>query len=180
MTCVNIDSDANVFAQNCIIFVHCAMFCLEYISVCMYVCMRASCMFILHTSSACILHAVHSHSCICLLRGVAYSLGVIAYILLSCIVYLVVVRSCTWCGYRTSVMPRSTLTLLFLFGCCCFTSAFVMPWSGLFTDCPCTLFVLYVSTHVLLVAILFFGWCLCTWLVSLYLVQKRVLVVVVS
>ena len=82
MTCDNIDSDANVFAQNCIIFVHCAMFCLEFISVCMYVCMRASCMFILHTSSACILHAVHSHSCICLLRGVACSLGVIAYILL--------------------------------------------------------------------------------------------------
>ena len=57
-----------------------AMFCLEFISVCMYVCMRASSMFILHASSACILHAVHSHSCICLLRGVAYSLGVIAYI----------------------------------------------------------------------------------------------------
>ena len=57
-----------------------AMFCLEFISVCMYVCMRASCMFVLHASSACILHAVHSHSCICLLRGVAYSLGVIAYI----------------------------------------------------------------------------------------------------
>ena len=80
MTCDNIDFDANVFAQNCIIFVHCALFCLEFIFVCMYVCMRASC--ILHDSSACILHAVHSHSCICLLRGVAYSLGVIAYILL--------------------------------------------------------------------------------------------------
>ena len=46
-----------------------AMFCLEFISVCMYVYMRASCMFTLHASSACILHAVHSHSCICLLRG---------------------------------------------------------------------------------------------------------------
>ena len=96
MTCDNIDSDANVFAQNCIIFVHCAMFCLEFISVCMYVCMRASCMFILHASSACILHAVHSHSCICLLRGVAYSLGVIAYILLwtskaACVVPILVV-----------------------------------------------------------------------------------------
>ena len=33
MTCDNIDSDANVFVQNCIIFVHCAMFCLEYISL---------------------------------------------------------------------------------------------------------------------------------------------------
>ena len=119
--------------------------------------------------------AVHSHSCICLLRGVAYSLGVIAYILLymRSLVYLVVVRSCTWYGYRTSVMPRSTLTLLFFFGCCRFTCAFIMPCSGLFTDCPCTLFVLYVSTHVLLVAILFFGWCLCTWLVSLYLEQKE-------
>ena len=55
MTCNNIDSDANVFAQNCIIlnFVHCAVFCLEFISLCMYVCMRASCMFILHASSAC-------------------------------------------------------------------------------------------------------------------------------
>ena len=82
MTCDNVDSVANEFAQTCIIFVHCAMFCLEFVSVCMYVCMRASCMFILHASSACILHAVHSHSCICLLRGVAYSLGVIAYILL--------------------------------------------------------------------------------------------------
>ena len=57
-------------------------FCLEFISVCMYVCIRASSMFILHASSACIRHAVHSHSCICLLRGVACSLGVIAYILL--------------------------------------------------------------------------------------------------
>ena len=47
-----------------------------------YVCMRASCMFILHASRACIRHAVHSHSCICLLRSVASSLGVIAYILL--------------------------------------------------------------------------------------------------
>ena len=82
MTCDNIDSDTYVLAQNCIIFVHCAMFCLEFISVCMYICMRASCMFILHASSACILHAVHGHSCICLLRGVAYSLGVTAYILL--------------------------------------------------------------------------------------------------
>ena len=48
-----------------------------------------------------------------------------------------------------------------------------MPCSGLFTDCPCTLFFLCVSTRVLLVAILFFGWSLCTWLVSLYLVQKE-------
>ena len=119
MTCDNIDSDANVFAQNCIIFVHCAMFCLEFISVhvCMYVCMRASCMFILHASSACIRHAVHSHSCICLLRGIACSLGLIAYILLyMCslptivvlVLLVVVVRSCTWYGYRTGVMPRST------------------------------------------------------------------------
>ena len=53
-----------------------------------------------------------------------------------------------------------------------------MPCSGLFTDCPYALFVLYASTHVLLVAILFFGWCLCTWLVSLYLVQKECVVVV--
>ena len=85
----------------------------------------------------------------------------------STVMYLVRLSS-----YRTGVMLRSTLTLLFLFGCCGFTSAFIMPCSGLFTDCPCTLFILYVGTHVLLVAILFFGWCLCTWLVSLYLVQN--------
>ena len=48
-----------------------------------------------------------------------------------------------------------------------------MPCSGLFTDCPCALFILYMSTHVLLVAILFFCWCLCTWPVSLYLVRKE-------
>ena len=92
MTCDNIDSDANVFVQNCIIFVHCAMFCLEFISVCIYVCMRASCMFILHASSACILYAVPIYSCICLLCGAACSLGVIAYILLymRSLVYLVV------------------------------------------------------------------------------------------
>ena len=44
-------------------------------------------------------------------------------------------------------MPRSTLTLLFLFGCCRFTSAFIMPCSGLFTDCPCTLFVLMPAKY---------------------------------
>ena len=44
MTCDNIDSDATVFAQNCVIFVHCAMFCLQFISVCMYACMH-TCMY---------------------------------------------------------------------------------------------------------------------------------------
>ena len=133
MTCDNIDSDANVFAQNCIIFVHCAVFCVEFISVCrstvsashFTVFMRASCMFILHASSAYILHAVHSHSCIYLLRGVACSRRDSVLFCCTC-----VVRSCTWYGYRTSVMPRSTLTLLFLFGCCRSTSAFIMPCSG--------------------------------------------------
>ena len=127
--------------------------------------------------------AVHSYSCICLLCSVACSLGAIAYILLymRSLPSSMVVQSCTWYGYRTGVMPRSTLTLLFLFGCCRFTSAFIMPCSGLFTDCPCTLFVLYVSTHVLLVAILFFGWCLCTsckkecWLLLLFL-DKLILI----
>ena len=95
------------------------------------------------------------------------------FVVHACVVYLAVVRSCTWYGYCTSFMPRSTLTLLFLFGCFRFTSAVIMLCSGLFIDCPCTLFILYMSTHVLLVAILFFGWCLCTWLLSLYLVQKE-------
>ena len=49
MTCDNIDSVATVFAQNCIIFVHCAMFCLEVISVCMYACALLVC---IHASSA--------------------------------------------------------------------------------------------------------------------------------
>ena len=70
-------------------------------------------------------------------------------------------------------MPRSTLTLLFLFGCSRFTGAFIMPCSGIFTDCPCTLFVLYVSTHVLLVAILY--------LAGVFVPRaKRMLVVAVS
>ena len=53
-----------------------------------------------------------------------------------------------------------------------------MLCSGLFTYCPHTLFHLYMSSHVLLVAILFFG------LVPLYLagvflpVAKSLLVVV--
>ena len=65
MTCDNIDSDANVFAQNCIVFVHCAMFCLEFLSLCMYVCMRASRMFILHASSACMLLCIVIHVFAC-------------------------------------------------------------------------------------------------------------------
>ena len=69
MTCDNINSDAPVFAQNCIRFVHYTMLCLEFISVCMYVCAILVCLF--YTHPACILHSVHSHSCICLLRGVA-------------------------------------------------------------------------------------------------------------
>ena len=66
--------------------------------------------------------------------------------------------SSTWYGYRTGVMRRSTLTLLFLFECCCFTGGFIKSCPGLLTDCPCTLFLLHVSTHVLLIAIFFFGW----------------------
>ena len=34
------------------------------------------------------------------------------------------------------------------------------------TDCPCTMFLLYMSTHIILVTILFFGWSVGTWLVS--------------
>ena len=129
MTCDNIDSDATVFAQNCIIFVHYAMLCLEFISVCMYACMHVcmcdSCMFILHASSVCILHAVHSHSCICLLRSVACILGVIAYILLymrslpstssSTVMYLV--QLLHWC--RVEVNFDTSLSLLMSLGSFC-------------------------------------------------------------
>ena len=65
MTCDIIDSDANVFAQNCIRCVHCAMFCLEFISVCMYVCMCVSRMFILHASSVCMLLCIVIHVFAC-------------------------------------------------------------------------------------------------------------------
>ena len=65
MTCDIIDSDANVFAQNCIIFVHCAMFCLEFISVCMYVCMCVFRMVSLHASSACMLLCMVIHVFAC-------------------------------------------------------------------------------------------------------------------
>ena len=50
----------------------------------------------------------------------------------------------------------------FLFRCCCFTSAFIMPCSGSHTDSLCTLFLMYESSNVWLVAVLFFGRCLCT------------------
>ena len=48
MTCDNIDSDATVFAEDCIIFVHYAMLCLEFISVCMYACAILVCLFYTH------------------------------------------------------------------------------------------------------------------------------------
>ena len=50
MTCDNIDSDAAVFAQNCIIFVHYAMLCLEFISVCMYACTILVSLFYTHSA----------------------------------------------------------------------------------------------------------------------------------
>ena len=77
MTSDNIDSDANMqyynmSAQICIMFVHCAMFCLVFISVCMYVCMHASRMFILHASSACMLLCIviHVFACCVVLHAV--------------------------------------------------------------------------------------------------------------
>ena len=48
MTFDNIDSDATVFAQDCIIFVHYAMLCLEFISVCIYACAILVCLFYTH------------------------------------------------------------------------------------------------------------------------------------
>ena len=54
-----------------------------FLYACTYACVLLVCLFYMHP--ACVfsmLTPVHSHSCICLLRGVAYSLGVIAYILL--------------------------------------------------------------------------------------------------
>ena len=40
-------------------------FCLEFVSVCMYVCMRVSRMFILHASSACMLLCIAIHVFAC-------------------------------------------------------------------------------------------------------------------
>ena len=48
MSCENIDSDATVFAQNCIIFVYYGMLCLEFISVCMYAYATLVCLFYTH------------------------------------------------------------------------------------------------------------------------------------
>ena len=84
----------------------------------MHVCMCASCMFTLHASSACILHAVHGHLCICLLRGVTCSLGVIAYNLLymrslpssSTVMYLVWLS----CGCHAEVNFDTSLSLRML------------------------------------------------------------------
>ena len=64
MTCDNIDSDATGFAQNCI-FVHYAMLCLEFISVCMYACAILVCLFYTHParvfSMLCIV--IHASAC---------------------------------------------------------------------------------------------------------------------
>ena len=70
-----IDSDATLLAQNCIIFVHCAIFCLEFISVCMYVCMRVSRMFILHESSVCMLLCIVIHVFVLSHRGMKKVFG---------------------------------------------------------------------------------------------------------
>ena len=56
--------------------VHCAMFCLEFIFLCMY----AHFMYVHCTRIQRVHAAVHSYSCICLLHSVACSLGVIVYI----------------------------------------------------------------------------------------------------
>ena len=65
MTCDNIDSDGTVFAHNCIIFVHCAMLCLEFVLyACTYACV-CSLMFILHAFSACMLLCIVFHVFAC-------------------------------------------------------------------------------------------------------------------
>ena len=86
MTCDNIDFDANVFAQNCIIFVHCAMFAL---SLFLYACVHVRFSYVYSTLIQRVYAAAHSYSCVC---GVACSVGVRAYILLymRSLVYLVV------------------------------------------------------------------------------------------
>ena len=105
MTCDNIDSDANVFAQNCIIFVHCAMFCLQFISVCMYAYEHVRFSYVYSTRIQRVHAAVHSYSCIFLLRGAACSLhcrrdGV----------YFVV--------HAQSSLPSSTVMYLYMFSKC--------------------------------------------------------------
>ena len=148
----------------------CTMLC-SAVSLFLYACMHAHFPYVHSTRIQHVHAAVHSYSCICLLRSVACSLSVIAYISL----YMrSLPSSSTWCSYCTGVMPRSTLTLLFLFGCCRFTG-FIMSCSGLFTDCPCSLFLLYASTHVLLVAILFFGFHRALWVCKVckvFILQK--------
>ena len=88
------------------------------------ICMCDSCMFILHASSACILHPVHSHSCICLLGGVACFLGVIAYILLcmrsllssSTVMYLV--QLSYWCHAEVNFDTSLSLLMFLLYSFC--------------------------------------------------------------
>ena len=71
MTCDNIDSDATVFAQNRIIFVHYAMVCLEFISLCMYACAILVCLFYTHSarvfSMPCIV--IHVSACCAVLHA---------------------------------------------------------------------------------------------------------------
>ena len=135
----------------------CAVLCFA-LSLFLYACMHVRFLYVHSTRIQRMYDAVHSYSCICLLRSVACGLGVIAYNLLyMCMRSLPTSSTCTWSGYRMGIMPMLTLTLLFLIGCCRFTSVVIMLCSGLFTDCHCTLCLLYASTCVLLVAILFFG-----------------------
>ena len=108
------------------------------------------CMFILHASSACILHAVHSHSCICLLRHVACILGVIVYLLLymctlpssSTVMYMVQLSY-----WRHAEVNFDTSLSLLMLSLCSF--------------CTCVL-MFFSSPSCSVVCVFVLGWCLCT------------------
>ena len=72
MICDDIDSDAAVFARNCIILVHYTMLCLEFISVRMYAFAILVCLFYTHParvfSMLCIV--IHVPACCAVSRAV--------------------------------------------------------------------------------------------------------------
>ena len=64
---------------------------LHRVYFCMHVRMHVCFSYVYSTRIQCVYAVVHSYLCICLLRGVACSLGVIAYICCTCVVYLVLI-----------------------------------------------------------------------------------------
>ena len=63
MTCNNVNFDATVFAQNCILFVYCAILYFIGVYVCMHLRMRVSCMFIVYAPSPCVLLCIANFDC---------------------------------------------------------------------------------------------------------------------